>query len=383
MIESGLTAQEARARLTSDGPNELPRTGTRSALKIIGEVLREPMLALLLAGGLVYLLLGNRVEALILLGFASFSIIVTVIQETRTEHVLEALRDLSAPRALVIRDGARVRIAGREVVAGDVLLLDAGDRVAADALLIDAQALHMDESLLTGESLPVRKAVGTEVFEHRPGGDGQPYVYAGSLVTSGTGMARAFATGPRSEIGKIGQSLATLDPEAPRLRAETTRIVALCAIGGGTIALLVVVLYGLTARRLASTPRSPASQLGMAMLPEEFPVVLTVFMAMGAMADRRARACSRRRAAAIETLGSRDRPVHRQDRDADREPDGRGRGACVCPTVKRVVTHRRRVAPAPQEDCRPPRWKPPPTPVPPRPDRPDGTSPSTRLAHAA
>ena len=302
MIESGLTAQEARARLTSDGPNELPRTGTRSALKIIGEVLREPMLALLLAGGLVYLLLGNRVEALILLGFASFSIIVTVIQETRTEHVLEALRDLSAPRALVIRDGARVRIAGREVVAGDVLLLDAGDRVAADALLIDAQALHMDESLLTGESLPVRKAVGTEVFEHRPGGDGQPYVYAGSLVTSGTGMARAFATGPRSEIGKIGQSLATLDPEAPRLRAETTRIVALCAIGGGTIALLVVVLYGLTRGDWLQAVLAGIAT-GMAMLPEEFPVVLTIFMAMGAWRIGRARVLTRR-AAAIETLGA-------------------------------------------------------------------------------
>lgn len=302
MIEPGLSAAEAQARLAADGPNELPRAGTRSALKIIGDVLREPMLALLLAGGLVYLLLGNRVEALILMGFASFSIIVTVIQETRTEHVLEALRDLSAPRALVIRDGERVRIAGREVVAGDVLLLDAGDRVAADALLIDAQALHLDESLLTGESVPVRKAVGAEVPDHRPGGDGQPYVYAGSLVTSGTGMARAMATGPRSEIGKIGQSLATLDPEAPRLRAETTRIVKLCAFGGGAIALLVVALYGLTRGDWLQAVLAGIAT-GMAMLPEEFPVVLTIFMAMGAWRIGKARVLTRR-AAAIETLGA-------------------------------------------------------------------------------
>lgn len=111
LFAQGLTAEEARALLVADGPNELSRKGTRSVWTIMGEALREPMLMLLLAGGLVYLLLGARVEALILLGFASFSIVLTVVQETRTEHVLEALRDLSAPRALVIRDGQSVRIA--------------------------------------------------------------------------------------------------------------------------------------------------------------------------------------------------------------------------------------------------------------------------------
>ena len=302
MIEQGLTEGEARARLMADGPNELPRAGTRTAFTIVSEVLREPMLALLLGGGIVYLLLGNRVEALILLAFASFSIILTVIQETRTEHVLEALRDLSAPRALVIRDGVHARIAGRDVVTGDVLLLAAGDRVAADALLIDAQALHMDESLLTGESMPVRKTIGKEKVTHRPGGDDQPYVYAGSLVTSGTGIAHTIATGPRSEIGKIGQSIATLDPEAPRLRAETNRIVKLCAIGGSSIALLVVALYGfLRGDWLQAVLAGIAT--GMAMLPEEFPVVLTIFMAMGAWRIGRARVLTRR-AAAIETLGA-------------------------------------------------------------------------------
>ncbi len=120
---TGLTAAAARERLAQDGPNELPRAGGRSILRIALEVLREPMLALLLAGGIAYLLLGDRVEALILLAFATFSVVVTVVQETRTEHVLEALRDLSAPRALVIRDGARVAVAGREVVQGDLIVL--------------------------------------------------------------------------------------------------------------------------------------------------------------------------------------------------------------------------------------------------------------------
>lgn len=302
MTPQGLSTEQARMRLDEDGPNELSRTASRSTWKIIAEVLREPMLALLLAGGLVYLLLGSRVEALILLGFASFSIILTVVQETRTEYVLEALRDLSAPRALVIRDGLRVRIAGRDVVRGDILLLEQGDRIAADAVLIDAQDLQADESLLTGESVPVGKAIGAEMATHRPGGDGQPYVYSGSLVTRGRGTARAIATGARSEIGKIGQTLATLDPEAPRLRAETARIVAWCAIGGGAIALLVVMLYGgLRGDWLQAVLAGIAT--GMAMLPEEFPVVLTIFLAMGAWRIGGARVLTRR-AAAIETLGA-------------------------------------------------------------------------------
>lgn len=302
LFTQGLTAEEARALLDAEGPNELPRKGTRSVWTIMVEVLREPMLLLLLAGGLVYLLLGDRVEALILLGFASFSIVLTVVQETRTEHVLEALRDLSAPRARVIRDGQSVRIAGREVVTGDILLLEQGDRIAADALLIEAQDMQVDESLLTGESVPVRKSAGRAPENQRPGGDGQPYVYSGSLVTRGTGIARTIATGERSEIGKIGQTLATLDPEAPRLRAETTRIVTWCAIGGGAIALTVVVLYGLLRGDWLQAVLAGIAT-GMSMLPEEFPVVLTIFMAMGAWRIGRARVLTRR-AAAIETLGA-------------------------------------------------------------------------------
>jgi P-type Ca2+ transporter type 2C len=302
MTEQGLTSDAASTQLAADGPNELPRRGTRPAWKIISEVLREPMFALLLIGGLVYLLLGNQVEAIILLGFASFSIVLTVVQETRTEHVLEALRDLSAPRALVIRDGQRVRIAGRDVVIGDILLLEQGDRIAADALLIEVRDLQVDESLMTGESVPVHKTVGAEAEAHRPGGDGQPYVYSGSLVVRGTGIARTIATGARSEIGKIGQSLATLDPAPPRLRAETARIVTWCAIGGSVIALLVVVLYGLLRGDWLQAVLAGIAT-GMAMLPEEFPVVLTIFLAMGAWRIGRARVLTRR-PSAIETLGA-------------------------------------------------------------------------------
>ena len=302
----GLTSTEALARLAADGPNELPKAGSRSALRIVGEVLREPMLALLMAGGVAYLLLGDLAEALILLGFATFSVAVTVIQETRTEHVLEALRDLSAPRALVIRDGTRVRIAGREVVRGDILVIEQGDRIAADAVLTEANDLQTDESLLTGESLPVGKIAGSGASaasgDHRPGGDDQPFIYSGSLVARGSGMALVVATGTLSEIGKIGQSLVALEPEAPRLRAETARIVRMCAIGGGVVAGLVVLLYGMLRGGWVDAVLAGIA-IGMALLPEEFPVVLTIFLAMGAWRIGQAGVLTRR-AAAIETLGS-------------------------------------------------------------------------------
>ena len=146
-----------RARLKAEGYNELPRPDRRTPLRIILEVMREPMLALLLGGGVIYLVLGDLKEALILLAFATLSVVITVVQETRTERVLEALRDLTSPRALVIRDGKPKRIAGREVVRGDFVVLAEGDRVPADAVLVQSHDLQTDESLLTGESVPVRK----------------------------------------------------------------------------------------------------------------------------------------------------------------------------------------------------------------------------------
>lgn len=305
----GLTTDEASKRMRVEGPNELPRAGGRSIFRIALEVLREPMLSLLLGGGIVYLLLGDRTEALILLIFASLSVAITVIQEARSERVLEALRDLSAPRALVIRDGVRAQIAGREVVRDDLLVLEEGDRIAADAVLLDASDLQIDESLLTGESLPVGKAVDSTLAGApekpnvpSPGGESQPYVYSGSLVVRGSGLARVLATGSHTEIGKIGQSVSALDTEAPRLQRETARIVAWCAVGGTAVAALVVMLYGLSRGEWLEALLAGIA-VGMSMLPEEFPVVLAVFMAMGAWRIGKASVLTRR-SAAIETLGS-------------------------------------------------------------------------------
>ena len=301
----GLSEAEVQSRLKIEGFNELPRPDRRTPLRIILEVVREPMLALLLGGGVIYLALGNLKEAVILLVFATMSVLITVVQETRTERVLEALRDLTSPRALVIRDGERKRIAGREVVRGDFVVLAEGDRVPADAVLVESQDLQTDESLLTGESVPVRKiasGAGALSTNCRPGGDDLPHVFSGSMVVRGTGIGEVVATGALSEIGKIGQSLSTLETVPPRLQAQTRRLVRLFAMVGGAVSVLAVLLYG-TLRGGWLDALLGGIALGMSMLPEEFPVVLTVFMAMGAWRISRARVLTRR-AAAIETLGS-------------------------------------------------------------------------------
>jgi P-type Ca2+ transporter type 2C len=301
----GLSEAEAQARLKAEGYNELPRPDRRTPLRIVLEVLREPMLALLLGGGAIYLALGDLREAIILLVFATMSVLITVIQETRTERVLEALRDLTSPRALVIRDGVRRRIAGREVVRGDIVLLSEGDRVPADAAIIECRDLQADESLLTGESVPVRKITrdgAPHSGSQRPGGDDLPYLFSGSLVVRGTGIGEVVGTGIRSEIGKIGQSLGELETEPPRLQAQTRRLVQIFAVVGGAVSVLAVLLYGILRGGWLDAVLAGIA-LGMSMLPEEFPVVLAVFMAMGAWRISQARVLTRR-AAAIETLGS-------------------------------------------------------------------------------
>ena len=302
---TGLSENEAQVRLAAEGPNELARDGRRTTTHILIDVLREPMLALLVAGSLVYFALGDLREALILTLLAGLSVGITVVQETRSERALEALRDLASPRALVIRSGVRRRIPGREVVRGDVLVLAEGDRVPADSWVVNADSLQLDESLLTGESVPVRKscspaAVPAEAPRAR--GDMLPYVFSGSLVVAGSGMCVVQATGALSEIGRIGQSLASLEIETPRLYRQTRRLVLLFAAGGIGASLLAMLLYGLLRDNWLEGALAGIA-LGMALLPEEFPVVLAVFMAMGAMRLSRVRVLARR-AAAIETLGS-------------------------------------------------------------------------------
>ncbi len=299
----GLTAHEAAQRLQAEGPNALPELERRTAMRIVLEVVREPMFALLLGAGVLYLLIGSRGEALVLFAFACFSVAIAIIQEGRSERVLEALRDLTSPRALVIRDGEQTRIPGREVVRGDLLVLAEGDRVPADALLISGDDVLADESLLTGESVPVRKRPALRPpADAAPGGDDLPLVFSGTLIVTGGGLATVTATGPRSEIGKIGHAVTRITPEPPRLQVQTRGFVTGFAIVGLSLSGIAVLLYGLL-RGAWLQGLLGGIALGMSMLPEEFPLVLTVFMVMGAWRLSRSQVLTRR-PAAIETLGA-------------------------------------------------------------------------------
>lgn len=299
----GLSDSEVAAALASHGYNELPSSKPRSFFRTILEILREPMLLLLLACGGTYLLLGNAQEAIILLIFVFVVIAITLFQERKTESALEALRDLSSPRALVIRGGLRKRIAGRDVVPGDILVLSEGDRVPADAILLTAINLTTDESLLTGESVPVQKLASAEDLEMAsPGGEDLPFVFSGTLLVRGTGLARAKATGSNTELGKIGKSLREVEQEPALLERDTRHMVRVLALVGLGLCTLLVVFYGLTHGDwlrgfLASLT------LAMAILPEELPVVLTVFLALGAWRMSKKRVLTRR-VAAIEMLGA-------------------------------------------------------------------------------
>ncbi len=299
----GLSESEAQALLKAEGHNELPQSEHRTLSQIVLGVMREPMLVLLVAGGIIYLVLGDLAEALIMVVFGTLSVGITVFQETRTEQALEKLRDLTSPRALVVRDGVRRRIAGRDVVRSDIIILAEGDRVPADAMLLDTQNLQIDESLLTGESVPVQKQAGPpsqSVGTHAQGHDTR--AFSGTLVVRGSGIGRISAIGLASEIGKIGQSLHTIEVEPPRLQAETRRLVITFAAMGAVVSILAVLLHGFLRGGWLEAVLGGIA-LGMSMLPEEFPVVLTVFMAMGAWRIARARVLTRR-ASAIETLGS-------------------------------------------------------------------------------
>jgi Ca2+-transporting ATPase len=301
-LSRGLSENEAAARLKAEGPNTLPQADRRTFIRIILEILREPMFALLLGAAVIYLLLGDLKEAVVLGLFACTSVFIAVVQESRTERLLESLRDLISPRALVIRDGAEKRIAGAEVVRGDLVVLAEGDRVPADATVLSAHDLQCDESLITGEAVPVRKIPSPGASPARPGGDDLPYVYSGSMVVRGHGSAEVSATGARSEIGKIGLAITRIDTEPPRLRVQTRRLVQNFAAVSLSLSALAVVLYGLWRGGWLDALLNGIA-LGMSMLPEEFPLVLTVFMVMGAWRISRARVLTRR-VAAIETLGA-------------------------------------------------------------------------------
>jgi P-type Ca2+ transporter type 2C len=298
----GLSSCTAAERLAIDGPNGLP-SDKRRTIDIVITAVREPMFLLLLAAAALYLALGDLGEGMLLLFMVGVTVGLTLYQEGKTERALEALRDLSSPRALVMRDGKAIRIPGREVVRGDLLILNEGDRVAADGVLIRCTNLQVDESLLTGESMAVRKRPESASDSHaRPGGDDLPFVWSGTLILQGEGMAQVTATGARSEIGKIGDALKAVDTEASPLQRQVAKLVKFFAVGGLLLSLAATVMYGVLRDDWLQAILAGIA-LSMSLLPEEFPVILAIFPAIGAWRLSRVQVLTRR-LPAVETLGS-------------------------------------------------------------------------------
>lgn len=285
---TGLDPAVAAQRLCEEGPNELGISQRRTLRDMALDVVREPMFLLLLGAGGIYLAMGDAHEALILLGFVVIIMTITVLQERRTDNTLNALRDLSSPRALALRGGTMVRIAGRDVVREDLLMIAEGDRIPADGTLLQAHELATNESMLTGESEPVAKQIADKVF-------------AGTLVVSGQGLLRVTGVGRHTELGRIGQSLDTIALQASPLREEMARLThKLVLIGLSLCVLLVALFWALRGDALQAV--LAGITLAMGILPQELPVIMIVFLALAA---RRlaAQQVLTRRLNAIETLG--------------------------------------------------------------------------------
>lgn len=298
----GLSLAEVKARIKKFGHNEIPLSSRRRIFKILIGVIMEPMFLLLLACFVIYLILGDWTEAIMLLGFVAISIVITIYQENKTEKSLEALKDLSSPRALVIREGVRQRIPGREVVMDDLIFLHEGDRVPADGELIWCMNLSIDESILTGESLAVSKRAGKIEEERKPGGENLPFVFSSTLVVAGQGIAKVVGVGINTEVGKIGKALHQVEEEKTPLQKETGTIVKNLSITGLALSLMLIVVFGLMKGEWMQGVLAGIT-LAMGLLPEEFPVILTVFLALGAWRIS-TRQVLTRKTGAIETLGS-------------------------------------------------------------------------------
>jgi Ca2+-transporting ATPase len=294
MVE-GLSSERAIQKLKDEGYNELPSAQSKNIWQIVLEVIQEPMFILLISCGALYLLLGDYVEGVILLCWVFLIIFITFYQYQKTEKALDALRKLSSPRALVIRDGLEIRIAGRDVVREDLVILQEGDRIPADGIIYSSLNLTVDESILTGESIAVRK-------ENKEENPLNCSVYSGTLVVQGKGFMKVTQTGSNTEFGKIGKSLQQIEQDQTNLQREMKYLIRNLFIIGAFLSIIVLVAFYFTRGNFMEALLNGIAT-AMAMLPEEFPLVLTVFLAIGSWRLSQKNVLTRK-PSAIETLGS-------------------------------------------------------------------------------
>jgi len=303
---SGLDEAEAQRRLARYGPNAVAGRRSRGLVEIIRGILREPMFLLLLAAAGLYLIIGDIGEGLFMTAGAAVTIGLVVLQEARSERALAALRELAEPFARVIRAGTERRVPARDLVPGDLVLVGEGERLPADGLLIGGDALTVDESALTGESVPVSKHPASDGADGpddpEPGGDHTPYLFAGTLNVRGQGSVHVVRTGASTRLGRIGASLAAIEDEPTLLQRTTGALIAKLGTLSLVFCAVVAVAYGMLRDDWVGGALSGIT-LAIALLPEEFPMVLAIFMALGAARLARRKVLVRR-AAVIETLGA-------------------------------------------------------------------------------
>ena len=255
------------------------------------------MLALLLVAAAVNFVLSEPLDGFVIFLFVTIVIGISITQSVRAENAVMALRDLTAPPATVLRSGRTARIASTEVVAGDLLLLTEGDRVAADGTIIDSTGLTVDESILTGESVPIEKRSGPSSDN-----DDRTSVFSGTLVGRGRAVVHVDRIGPATRLGRIGASIESIESSKTPLQREIDRIVGVIGIGAVLVAIAATALHGLLRDDWLEGTLSGIA-VGMSMLPEEFPVVFTIFLAVGAWRMSRHKVLTRR-TPAIESLGA-------------------------------------------------------------------------------
>jgi len=299
-----LSNKEVKKRLARDGYNELTSAKKKNIFQIIRWVIQEPMLLLLIACGILYLFLWDIQEAILLLSSILFIIALSIYQENKTEKAIEALKDLSSPRALVIRNGEQIRIPGREVVKDDIVILYEGDKIPADCIVLRSRSCSVDESLLTGESVPVRKSASEKIdyMWFRPGWDDQPFVFSGTMIVQGQCVVRVISIGIQTEMWRIGKALDDIKTEKTTLQKEIKKIVTMAFIIAVVLCLIIIIAYGIINQNWIQGLLSWLT-LAMGIIPEEFPIVLTVFLAIGAWRMSKKNVLTRKMAA-VETLGA-------------------------------------------------------------------------------
>ncbi|MGQ9548320.1 MAG: cation-translocating P-type ATPase [Roseiflexus sp.] len=298
----GLTGDDAGKRLEQYGPNELQEARRISPWQILLEQFKNVLIIILLVATVISFFLGHGLESIVIAIIVLFAVLLGFVQEYRAERAIEALRQMTAPTAMVVRDGEEVRLPARDLVPGDIILLHTGDRVPADARLIEAINLQVEESALTGESVPVEKHGRSLGHEDLPLGDRRNMVYAGTSVTYGRGRALVVATGMHTEFGKIARMLQSVETVRTPLQENLDRVGNVLARAAFVVVGLIVAL-GLLRGQPVIDMLIFGIALAVAVVPEALPAVVTISLAIGVqkMAKRNALI---RRLPAVETLGS-------------------------------------------------------------------------------